>query len=936
MRRCDNGRFILSLVAILSIFPIFSNAELTDSELARIIRMDRDIRELQAGSPLITGFPTFQNTITFSSGIIVGGSISGWVTENQFNAHVDATSVHGAASANTASRLVIRDASGNFAAGTITAALTGNAATASALAANGSNCSAGSAPLGVDAYGAVEGCWAVMALGAVDPGYINLSTVTTALNAKVSTAGDSMTGPLIMYGSSLTIRSTGGSENIPLKLCNTTYNPGCGYAVWHVVADDGSYTLWNNQEPVFGSSSVYVYIPNDIALTRKFGVGTETPATKLDVWGNAQFGSWLALKSTFSTTGALTLASNAALTLKGADGFITGVSSVNSSAFFGNGAGLTALAAAQLVGAVPTGSVDSSTLATAIADLYAVKLSTGIQIPLALLSDTYATRLSTGGGTLNGALALGTTFYAGNGRVGIGLTNPSNPLSVYWDGSLAPGQVDAVRITQPSGGSLAGGIAFYDLSVPGNDIRGRVGFVNGTDSFGMVHDTGYGITMYRDQGIRINPLKNVIIMSTLSVRGEDVDTGYSVDIASGIYLGGCVRFGDATQQCTAVYAIADGSIDTDKLATDAVSGVKILNGSVDTNKIATDAVVNAKILTGSIDTRTLAADAVSNAKILNGAVDTNKLATDAVSNTKILNGAVNTAKLGQSGCVENEILKWNGTYWACAVDAGAGGGGDVYLANNQTFTGKNEFQNASTFTGTAYFGSTVTMAVGSFNVGIGTTSHFAIKLNISQTEAGQMGVRVLMPTSAETTQAGIRVFGYSPAIELLDKDAVQNWYIGIDDNDSNKFLIGRGYGPGQSIVQAVTIDTADNMGIGTATPASRLDLGSGCMTGSLCSDIRLKRNIEFLPEDRTYLTKVLKLQGVSFEWSNSTDTKRYFGLISQEVEKVLPEVVMISNSKDHQKGLLCLGLEAVLIEAIKEQQKEIEEMKAKLAELAKQ
>lgn len=44
------------------------------------------------------------------------------------------------------------------AATTFTGALTGNASTASALAANGSNCSAGSAPLGVDASGAAESC----------------------------------------------------------------------------------------------------------------------------------------------------------------------------------------------------------------------------------------------------------------------------------------------------------------------------------------------------------------------------------------------------------------------------------------------------------------------------------------------------------------------------------------------------------------------------------------------------------------------------------------------------------------------------------------------------------------------------------------------------------------------------------------------------------
>lgn len=41
--------------------------------------------------------------------------------------------IDGATAANTASKLVLRDGSGNFAAGTITAALTGNATTATAL-----------------------------------------------------------------------------------------------------------------------------------------------------------------------------------------------------------------------------------------------------------------------------------------------------------------------------------------------------------------------------------------------------------------------------------------------------------------------------------------------------------------------------------------------------------------------------------------------------------------------------------------------------------------------------------------------------------------------------------------------------------------------------------------------------------------------------------
>lgn len=43
--------------------------------------------------------------------------------------------------------------------------IAGNAATATALAANGTNCTSGQAPLGVDASGAVEGCYAAMVAG---------------------------------------------------------------------------------------------------------------------------------------------------------------------------------------------------------------------------------------------------------------------------------------------------------------------------------------------------------------------------------------------------------------------------------------------------------------------------------------------------------------------------------------------------------------------------------------------------------------------------------------------------------------------------------------------------------------------------------------------------------------------------------------------------
>jgi len=92
------------------------------------------------GSGNVTGTATIQaNSVTlgtdttgdYVSSIANGSYLTGGGASSEDKAYtlgVDATS------ANTASKVVARDASGNFSAGTITAALTGNASTATTLA----------------------------------------------------------------------------------------------------------------------------------------------------------------------------------------------------------------------------------------------------------------------------------------------------------------------------------------------------------------------------------------------------------------------------------------------------------------------------------------------------------------------------------------------------------------------------------------------------------------------------------------------------------------------------------------------------------------------------------------------------------------------------------------------------------------------------------
>ena len=97
------------------------------------------------------------------------------------------------------------------------------------------------------------------------------------------------------------------------------------------------------------------------------------------------------------------------------------------------------------------------------------------------------------------------------------------------------------------------------------------------------------------------------------------------------------------------------------------------------------------------------------------------------------------------------------------------------------------------------------------------------------------------------------------------------------------------------------------------------------------SDKNLKTNITPI---ENALDKVLSLEGVEFDFISGVNCgylkKHQIGLIAQDVKKVIPEVVGKNN--DGTLGVSYQHLVAVLIEAIKEQQQEIEELKKIVSE----
>jgi hypothetical protein len=97
------------------------------------------------------------------------------------------------------------------------------------------------------------------------------------------------------------------------------------------------------------------------------------------------------------------------------------------------------------------------------------------------------------------------------------------------------------------------------------------------------------------------------------------------------------------------------------------------------------------------------------------------------------------------------------------------------------------------------------------------------------------------------------------------------------------------------------------------------------------SDVSYKENIKPITGA---LNLVDKLQGVTFDWKEDTDTNKMVGIkedigfIAQDVEKVLPTLV-----RENENGKLSIrdkGIVPVLVEAIKELKAEIEELKKQI------
>ena len=257
-------------------------------------------------------------------------------------------------------------------------------------------------------------------------------------------------------------------------------------------------------------------------------------------------------------------------------------------------------------------------------------------------------------------------------------------------------------------------------------------------------------------------------------------------------------------------------------------------------------------------------------------------------------------------------------------------------ANTVVGTGANAFSSATIAGANAYLISIIAGA----NTAVGTGANAFTSATIAGANAHTN--TLIAASFGQANTANIRaVAAFEKANSIviaINEDTVdETRYVAFINNTTgnvstiNVSSTGLFFNPSTRTLTANNISIPFSLGIGTAPSGTVGEIrATSDITAYYSSDISLKENINVIPNA---LNKLMNIRGVSFDWNQSYIDERggedgYFvrrkdvGIIAQEVEKILPEVV--ATRDNGIKAVKYEKLIALLIEAIKELNTKIE------------
>ena len=222
--------------------------------------------------------------------------------------------------------------------------------------------------------------------------------------------------------------------------------------------------------------------------------------------------------------------------------------------------------------------------------------------------------------------------------------------------------------------------------------------------------------------------------------------------------------------------------------------------------------------------------------------------------------------------------------------------------------------------------SSCALTIVSAQTGIGTTSPIN-KLDI-------FAVKADPATSGASANGNLRLGATGSNNHVLDFGlSSSSTYSWIQARDKSNYAAVNSY-------NLLLNPNGGNVGIGTTAPTTKLYVNGEITANSIAgtSDIRFKTNIRPVTNA---LNKVKALRGVYFNWNKKAFPEKEFGegdelgFIAQEVEQIVPEIVSKDKTKEAYRSVKYDKLVALLVEAIKEQQKQIDSLNIKVNKLSK-